>query len=356
MIDFQALQKQFDARIPAFFASRTSQITEMQRCWFEQLRGKSWQELAQAFSGISQYTTWQGPIDAQSTFGEPPASYSVLGVDGSQIYADRHQGLPWSLLTISQVFFTYTPTSGKATFATTPVLLEYQEPSVLDARRSMLELQKGVEVMLAHADPSQQQILVFDGPLSPSFGKDNNELQAELSAQFKALLAQCYQHKVIIAGYTSAPRARDLVRLLELVAGGDGQMFDQLVDSDLVALFLQQGQYSTCFTSTTCLVDLEPPLRLVTIYAHMGSEIVRVELPTYLAQDPRQRALVMALLYDQVNKGYGYPAVLAEAHEHAVVREADRQLFFQLARRKADELGMHTAASRKSIKKRFPLV
>ncbi len=369
MIDYKDLLQQFDTKAPLFFTSQRSELTKAHTAWLQLLQGKNWQELALDFSGLSQVTTWQGTIDHVQALGMAPIAYSVLGVDGSQVYADRHSGLPWSLITIAHICFSYTPQSGNATFASTPILIpEYQEPSMVDARRSLLELQKGIEQILVKPNDLPPKLLLFDGPLSPSLSSEgaiaSQELFAELGVQYKVALQTCYEHNILIAGYTSAPRARELVRLLEAVLkhrknqtdDGSAISLEQLSDTDLVTLFLQPGFHSTWFASTTCPIDLEQPLRLYMTYLHVGSEIVRVELPYYLAADPEKSSLILSIIIDQVQKGYGYPVVLAEAHEYAVVREADRQLFFQLAARKASELGVFPCASHKSLKKRFPLV
>lgn len=372
MIDYKDLLQQFDTKAPHFFTSQRSELAKAHTAWFQLLQGKSWQEIALDFSGVSQVTTWQGAIDHVQALGTVPFAYSVLGVDGSQVYADRHSGLPWSLITIAHICFSYTPQSGNATFASTPILIpEYQEPSILDARRSLLELQKGVGQMLVKQNDLPSRLLLFDGPLSPSLNSEGDATAsqqpfAELSVQYKAALQTCYEHKFLIAGYISAPRARELVRLLEAVLKHRDRKnqtddfsaisLEQLSDTDLVTLFLRPGFHSAWFANTTCPIDLEPPLRLYMTYLHVGSEIVRVELPYYLAADPEKSSLILSIIIDQVKKGYGYPVVLAEAHEHAVVREADRQLFFQLAARKASELGVFPCASHKSLKKRFPLV
>ena len=39
--------------------------------------------------------------------------------------------------------------------------------------------------------------------------------------------------------------------------------------------------------------------------------------------------LVHATVFDQAEKGKGYPIVLSESHERAVVRGADREIFYK---------------------------
>ena len=55
----------------------------------------------------------------------------------------------------------------------------------------------------------------------------------------------------------------------------------------------------------------------------------------------------------QVNKGYGYPVALAEAHNQAVVRGADRSSFFALLEQELIKTGIkNVGTSYKETRKR----
>jgi hypothetical protein len=69
------------------------------------------------------------------------------------------------------------------------------------------------------------------------------------------------------------------------------------------------------------------------------------------AADLRERAL--ALVLAQVQKGYGYPVALAEAHNQAVVRGGDRSRFFALLERELIRAGLkNVGVSAKETRKR----
>jgi hypothetical protein len=55
---------------------------------------------------------------------------------------------------------------------------------------------------------------------------------------------------------------------------------------------------------------------------------------------------------DQCNKGRGYPVVLAEAHEQAVVKGADRDFFYSVITKIGIEENKRILVSQKSAKKR----
>ena len=60
------------------------------------------------------------------------------------------------------------------------------------------------------------------------------------------------------------------------------------------------------------------------------NEIARIEIPQWVAQDETQLNLTHTLVLDQCQRGQGYPVVLGEAHEKAVITGADRENFWQM--------------------------
>ena len=88
----------------------------------------------------------------------------------------------------------------------------------------------------------------------------------------------------------------------------------------------------------------------------MGFEVARVEIPEWVAQDAKLLDLVHATVCDQVEKGKGYPIILSEAHEKAVVRGADRELFYRLLSDSYVISGVRSEVSRKNISKRRLLI
>jgi hypothetical protein len=65
-------------------------------------------------------------------------------------------------------------------------------------------------------------------------------------------------------------------------------------------------------------------------YVNVGSEIARVEVPVWVGLRPGAMNTVHSVVLDQCQRGNGYPRVLTEAHERAVLTTGDRQLFERL--------------------------
>jgi hypothetical protein len=90
-------------------------------------------------------------------------------------------------------------------------------------------------------------------------------------------------------------------------------------------------------------------------YLHTGTEVARVELPQWVWEDSGRMDLLHGALCDQCDSGAGYPMVLSEAHEAAVVRAADRQTFYALIERILNEhTEFEAITSAKATSKRRP--
>ncbi|MCS6812193.1 MAG: DNA double-strand break repair nuclease NurA, partial [Cyanobacteria bacterium] len=88
-------------------------------------------------------------------------------------------------------------------------------------------------------------------------------------------------------------------------------------------------------------------------YVNVGSEIARVEVPTWVADDEALLQTALSLMLAQVQKGYGYPVALAEAHNQAVVRGGDRARFFALLEQQMIRAGLqNVGTSYKEARKR----
>ena len=92
--------------------------------------------------------------------------------------------------------------------------------------------------------------------------------------------------------------------------------------------------------------------RIGFFYLHVGTEVVRVEIPQWVAAEPTLLDLVHTVAYDQACKGGGYPVALAEAHQRAVIRGAERELFYDMVTTVMVRRGMHAALSPKNLRKR----
>ena len=126
-----------------------------------------------------------------------------------------------------------------------------------------------------------------------------------------------------------------------------------LSDAVLMRRVLRHGQRTPLYRSASKILSEYGLHHIYYFYLHVGAEIGRVEVPEWVAADRELLDLVHACLCDQAEKGQGYPVALAEAHERAVVRSADRESFYRFLRDTFVKNDLQTRLSTKSFKKRY---
>lgn len=351
------------------FADHTHNIT---------LARESWQRLvadplvAQKIAHCSSpwlIPSWQGPLDIAYDVPLLQEPYRVIGIDGSQVYPDRHQGSSCYLINIGSVYIYYAEHSTVHVESRPYVFtgrssdeIALQPVDLVNAKRQELELDHGLQWSTQLFDRTMPELFLFDGSLIFwHLASQENELQEQYIKQYLFLMHKLFTQRILSAGYISLPKSKELVNLIRLelcnymVQGCiEHTQVDHIVDTVVASFFLQPGQRSTVFKSSALMCNVYPE-HLVPhfFYMHVCDEIVRIELPAWIATDPQQVELVARMIYDQACKGGGYPVVLAEAHEQAVVKGPDRDFFYQMLQKLAIENKKRLLLSQKSTKKRI---
>jgi NurA-like 5'-3' nuclease len=275
------------------------------------------------------------PLDTLFRATQEIHRYSVCGIDGSQIYPDRHEGFSEYLINIGTAHFTYSESS-HAQLQNSPYLFSgvhqggMVTPELVNSQRTEYELMRAAEV----AVQSSETCIMVDGALM--FWHLQTPTMQELFLQkYLASLALIQKAQAVYMGYISASHSREIIALLQTASEilGDPQTFDYLVDTDIMNFFLKPGQYTQVFKTNSLISALYPEsLEPCFLYLNVGDEIARIELPAYCAFDTILRERCIQIVLDQNKKGNGYPVALSEAHEQAVVKAADREFFYTLLR------------------------
>lgn len=306
------------------------------------------------------------PLDTARPLPERPPVYQIVATDGSQIDLDRHGSVACYLINIGRVFlrYGYRPT---ARLNSRPALYYREEDLYLSdgARRVLIEgnylsARRDVEEGLALADLADEcltddfpALALQDGTLVRwTLAGAERFVQERFLAQYLGYLERMRARGLPVASYISRPRSPEVAGTIRLmlcpdvnVAAGRGakcsecsdvaagrppscNLCEGLVDADIIAGQLQEGQRGPIFTSMSRInVEAYGEHLIHFFHLRVGREIARIELPRWVAMDPAQVDLVHSLVYDQVARGDGYPVALARAHEQAVVRSADRRAF-----------------------------
>jgi hypothetical protein len=331
---------------------------------------------------------WKEPPDTAAVAEGQTSQYVAFAVDGSQIVSDRHDIALCYLLNVSRIVLRYGE-DARAELSSSAALSPPEEDTEQEAvgeltaiagkrlgiRRQLAEFGALADLVTV-ASRDLPSVALFDGSLilwTLENEPDAFRIEAldAMHRHFDAVEA-C---RVPLIGYISRPASRDVVNSLRVAhcphaeancdrhcpnrsrprphfvapecAGTEG-----VRDADLFAEILCEGERSAVFGSTSTILDAYKGHRICFFYLHVGAEIARCEIPRWVADDPELLAAAHALCLDQARKGYGYPVALAEAHEQAIVRNAEKDAFFQLLERMMVSSGQTAVQTQKNVSKR----
>jgi len=334
-----------------------------------------WERMASAArSGDRSGAAPLGPLSSASDRGAAPPSYLVMATDGSTIEPDRHGPAMCALVNIGRARIRYGD-APEAELDSEPILYFRREElfieqggrrvllrqRLLDARRSVLEME-ALSEMARDANPlALPSVALADGLLTIWREDWATQDGDEVIAQFNRALARIADVKLPLAAYVSNPSSHWVVDLLrsavQCVKGcgalcqETGCVFGGLVDAELYR-FLQPGQASTLFEVVgPDQHRYDERVRSHFFYLNVGREIVRVEVPAWVARDEDARRLVHNVVFDQAERGLGYPVALARAHEQAVISGRDRLAFQQLVIESLTRAGLGAGVSEKQASK-----
>lgn len=309
--------------------------------------------------------TWEGQLDGTHTIqGNMVPFYQAASIDGSQVYPDRHQGSGCFLINIGVVSIKYGVTSS-VQVASTPHLFTSEDAQdiggaeFVNCKRQEMELQAGLHWYKSSEQSQNIRLLLFDGSLIFWHLKEQ-AIKNHFMPLYLALLHQLYQQRAVHGYYISLPKNRELTNLLRAsvcnFAADDINAvaeFDHVTDTAIAHFFLEPWTYTAVFRSNHDVCKEYPPhLWPHFVYMHIEDEIARIEFPAWIAQDEVALAQLLDGIADQCRKGRGYPVVLAEAHEQAVIKGPDRDFFYQLITKMGVEQRQRVMLSQKSMKKR----
>jgi hypothetical protein len=320
--------------------------------------------------------TWRGARPRQETLhtSQAPASapnvWNVIAADGSQIYLDRHRALPYYAINIGSLHLSYgrdTPpraSSHPTLFHEESDLYDEQghfvTPNLVNARRDSAEMEELAR--LAQLLQGRATLVLLDNTLSFRYGnldpKSYSGQALELLKSYLSGMDTLHACGAMLAGYIDRPTSNDLLSTISLIAWNVTEnRFRELTDRDLMAAVLPTGHRSAVFRLRS------PGLHELQIHGHGvnffyinsgGPEsIARVEVPNWVAENPKSLELVHACLLKECEAAGGYPYSLIRAHELALISESERSALDQWLTGMAIQHGLHPQPSRKAATKRW---
>ncbi|MSQ11812.1 MAG: DNA double-strand break repair nuclease NurA [Dehalococcoidia bacterium] len=331
-----------------------------------------------------------------------PPDYCALAVDGSHIDVDRHLPARCALINLGGCALIYGGHPSARLWSSPHLYATEEELALRDPdsptreeplQGALLGLVRAVEEVRALADAAQQApaslptVALVDGTLlllelssgSPGGGGfppfvRRQLLQGGLLPALDALRALAQLRPLAVASYISMPNATEVAGALRLalcpfpVADCSANCGDKrpgqrpcdavhgLNDRALFGELLAPGERSALFRSRSSIAREYGEHQVCFFYVNVGPELARVEMPEWVARNTRLLDLVHAAVLDQCRRGGGYPPVLQEAHEQAVISGADREEFRLLVHEALEGEHLPAYTSEKERSKRLRAV
>jgi hypothetical protein len=343
------------------------------------------------------------PLTQRTLIAAAPEAHTVIATDGSQISPSHHEIAYCYLINTGRVVLHY----GQGRFPLLDSLPEvvYRAEDLYLSRQwgisteewmghrrtiaeavVLAELGEAVQESLGEDDSPADRVPVLalvDGSLIYWFlealpGEARDRILPPILDSWERLRRQ----GVPLVGYLSASRSGEAMNFLRFAAcpfaqpdcqthcsgdsNSDGNSnggsradrapcgrFLPLRDATFWATELAPGERSPFWRSTASILDLYGDHRVYFCYLNVGPEVARVEVPQWVMADATLCEIALSMVLTQVQKGYGYPVTLAEAHNQAVVKGGDRTRFFALLEQEMIRAGLkNVGTSYKEARKR----
>jgi hypothetical protein len=326
------------------------------------------------------------PVEPLSTCLDipvPPKVHTVIATDGSQIAPNHHEIAYCYLLNIGRVVLHYGQNRHPLLDSLPEVF--YRPEDLYMSRQWGIRPEEWMSfrrtaseaIVLAElacevaAENSPPTLAMVDGSLIYWFLE-----QLPLDARDRILppILQAWKQmrdaQVPLMGYLSASRNVEGMNFLRLMACSHQvpdclsfcpnqlekvpcKVFEPLRDTSLWSTQLKPGQRGTLWRSNARILDLYEDQQIYFCYVHVGTEIARIEVPSWVAENTKLFDESLGLMLAQVQKGYGYPVAIAEAHNQAVVKGGDKTRFFALLEQQMIKAGLkNVGTSLKEARKR----
>jgi hypothetical protein len=349
------------------------------------------------------------PLDTRISLNVAPDKHTIIATDGSQISPSHHEIAYCYLINIGRVLLHY----GQSLYPLLDSFPEvFSQPEDLYVSRQWgirieewMGYRRTVSEAIALADIALEWVKADKNTQKPAIKQLSfletdssdtppvtNDLPPTLAMVDGSLLywfleplpaeardrillpileawEQLRQAKIPLMGYLSSARSTESLNFFRLPACTHPvpdcikhcqelertpcQIFDSLRDTVFWGMELSPGERGPLWRSSAAIQSFYGEHQIYFCYVHVGAEIARIEVPEWVATDAALFDRTLSLMLAQVQKGYGYPIALAEAHNQAVVRGSDRARFFALLERQMIRSGVRNVGiSYKEARKR----
>jgi hypothetical protein len=302
------------------------------------------------------YPAGNEPLDTHYPRPDIPPSVTIIANDGSQVPIDRHASALYYALNTGYIIYAY-GTEQPPQVGTEPSLHYHDDElfdanhrpianAIVNARRTMREMQNLARLAEAYVQNEPPVVMLSDGPLmwvqpgdTPHERRENLAPYLEGLARIKA--AGTPANGAAVGGFVDRPGSTGVTELLHLANLEVSEITKEnlarndlvgLIDARLFGEILAPGERSGLFIrqSPTNRDYKDAGHEIYHCYLNTSADptrpqIARLEMPSWVAQDPVRRDLLHAVVWQQCQVLGGYPYVLARAHELALISSDERR-------------------------------
>jgi len=285
--------------------------------------------------------------DPLTSFFDVPSrapDHIILAADGSQINPNFHDPVAFGVINVG-AFRISSPGLNQAPteLVDSKLLINDNVDDDDSISEEIVALKRDLSERTFLAELTQKETLpvvaLTDGPLE--LYRDPKE-RAEfmlLFNEYLGALQQLSEFKTATAGYVDRPRSDLLIRTLELMEtsesdlaqAGKKRSLKHVTDADLFSQQLAPGQRTSVFgiqslSAAKFTGDLSLHFFYINVSLAAVPAIARVEIPAWVADDPRLLSLLHTCLVNQcaILGSRPFPYVLQRAHEVAVVHFTEK--------------------------------
>ncbi len=355
MIDLKNISLQFDAKLDSIMSYdiERSELTMEYRSELEKLKNidLSMNERLPPYSGAKFLEpgklihlfpfNWKNRHEAIEWVDSVLSGVAVGAVDGSQIYSDKNFEIPIAVIQTSSVFNRHTADSDykQETGAAIITPGEFETASVysfgseyVDARRFSMECDTIIRLMKEH----EKLCVLLDGALILSHINvlNRNIREIYINAIVKLLSASRETRNTVI-GFIDTTMPRDITLMMHFLFGlkktklSDTHLFSHLLWGERTAAFLcdrddRRGEVSSSVLDNYGLFKNS----IAFFYMRLSNGLpARVEFPAWIHEKEDIDKLADIIRAQCVIRG-NYPDILMRAHDAAVIRMGEHDLFY----------------------------
>ena len=331
----------------------------------------------------------------QDNFNLP---HITIATDGSQINPSAHEFTNACLINVGLIGIPYFKKDIPVILSSEPSVYNsldeinpqaeaenIQNEDLISYERTLKEIEEIVKLAKIYKKHGLPVVALLDGTLIHwHLEKFNNSFIELFIKRFSEAMLELKSLNIPVASFLSNSRSNDIINSLRIykcpydavdckkycsnlssknLPCNPTVNYKPVLDRRLIERVMadknaEAGFRTILFKSNSKILNYYPEdLKIFFFYINTGTEIARVELPSYAANDKKLLELIHNVVAFQCRVGFGYPLVLSEAHLQAVIGKADRQVFYDLI--KEHLLKNHKTQvkiSSKELKKRISFV